>query len=75
MANVGIEGPAFASNIGQSLGAGVRVWQGVFELSTGKGQYLAGWCGEHKQNTRYCGFLLTRTIESAIFSSAAVNRF
>jgi hypothetical protein len=61
--------------LGRFLGAEVRVWRGDFELSTGKAQCLAGWCRECKQNTICCGFLLTRTIDSAIFSSAAVNGF
>ena len=47
--------------------------QGSFELSTGKWPCLEGRCRKCKQNTRYCGFLLTCTIDSGIFSSAAVN--
>jgi hypothetical protein len=54
--------------------AEVRVAQCSFELSTGNWLYLAGWCGKCKENTRYSGFLLTRTTESGIFSSAAVKR-
>jgi hypothetical protein len=50
------------------------VAQGFFELSTGNWPYLAGWCRKCKENTRYCGFLLTRTMDSGIFSSAAVKR-
>jgi hypothetical protein len=49
-----------------------RVRRGRFELSTGKWQCLACWCGECRRNTRYCGLLLTCTTGSGIFSSAAV---
>ena len=43
-------------------------------LSTGKRLCLEERCRECKQNTRYCGFLLTGTTDSGIFSSAAVIR-
>jgi hypothetical protein len=64
----------FASNLEQVLEAEVRAAQGRFELSTGNRLCLATGCRERKQNTRYCGLLLTCTTDSAIFSSATLIR-
>jgi hypothetical protein len=49
-----------------------RARQGRLQLSTGKWRCLESWCGKHQQNTRCCGLLLTGTMDSGIFSSAAV---
>jgi hypothetical protein len=43
------------------------------QLSTGKRPCLESWCAKCYENTRCCGFLLTSTMDSGIFSSAAVN--
>jgi hypothetical protein len=57
---------------GKSDGANPRR-AGLLEISTGKRPYLVSWCPKRQQNTRCCGFLLTRTTDSGIFSSAAIN--
>jgi hypothetical protein len=64
----------FAQDSGQSLSIHPRTALGRFELSTQKSLCLEAGCRKCTSNTRYCGFVLTRTTESAIFSSAAVNR-
>jgi hypothetical protein len=53
--------------------ARIRVPQGRLELSTGNLLCLESRCQKNKQNTRYCGFLLTSTTDSGIFSSAALK--
>jgi hypothetical protein len=53
--------------------AETRITQGSPELSTGNCLCFESGYPECKENTRCCGFLLTCTTDSGIFSSAAVN--
>jgi hypothetical protein len=58
----------------EKTGSETRVRQGYCTLSTGVSLHFDG-CGQKgEQNTRYSSFLLTYTIDSGIFSSAAVKR-
>jgi len=66
-------GPEICPGLSAKQTARLRARQGRLRLSTGKWRCLESRCAKYQQNTRCCGLLLTRTMDSGIFSSAAVN--
>jgi hypothetical protein len=65
--------PRVCPDFGAKRSVRPRARQGRLQLSTGKWRCLESRCAKYQQNTICCGLLLTRTMDSGIFSSAAVN--
>ena len=65
--------PEFRPGLSAKQTARRRVRQSHLRISTGNWRCLESRCAKYQQNTRCCGLLLTRTTDSGIFSSAAVN--